>query len=199
MSRNLSLALTAVVLFAAGTTGVTQAADTFNIDKTHSSILFAVKHMVISKVKGEFDEYSGSIQYDEADVTKSSVEVTIKTASIDTKDEKRDGHLKSPDFFDAEKYPEITFKSKYIEKSKDGFVAVGDFTMHGVTKEIKIPFEITGVITDPWGNTRMGVSAELTLDRQDYGVSWSQKMDAGGLVVGDDVEIEIEVEAVKAK
>ena len=199
MIRNLLFVLTAAVIFTAGTAGVTQAADTFNIDKTHSSILFAVKHMVISKVKGAFDEYSGTIQYDEADITESSVEVTIKTASIDTRDEKRDGHLKNSDFFDAEKYPEITFKSKRIEKSKDGFVAVGDFTMRGVTKEITIPFEITGVITDPWGNTRMGVSAELKLNRQDYGVSWSQKMDAGGLVVGDDVEIEIEVEAVKAK
>ncbi|UCH84265.1 MAG: polyisoprenoid-binding protein, partial [Candidatus Latescibacterota bacterium] len=161
--------------------------------------MFAVKHMVVSKVKGEFNEYSGTILYDEADVTKSSVDVTIKTASIDTKDQKRDDHLRNPDFFDAETYPEITFKSKQIKKSEDGFVAVGDLTMHGVTKEITIPFEITGVIDDPWGNTRMGVSAELELNRQDYGVSWSQKLDAGGLVVGDNVEIEIEIEAIKAK
>lgn len=199
MSRNLFIVFVTFAVLTSGAAGVTMAADTFAIDKTHSSILFAVKHMVISKVKGEFVDYAGTIQYDAADVTKSSVEVTIKTASIDTKDEKRDEHLRNPDFFDAEKFPEITFESKRVEKSKDGFVAIGDLTMHGVTKEITIPFEITGVIKDPWGNTRMGVSAELELNRQDYGVSWSQKMDAGGLIVGDDVEIEIEIEAIKAK
>jgi polyisoprenoid-binding protein YceI len=199
MSRNLLFVLAAVFIFTTGTTGGALAADTYTIDKAHSSVLFVVKHMVISKVKGEFNEYTGVIQYDEADVAKSSVEVTIKTASIGTRDEKRDGHLRSPDFFDAEKYPEITFKSKRIEKSEDGFVAVGDLTMRGVTKEIKIPFEITGFVTDPWGNTRMGVSAELKIDRQDYGISWSQKLDAGGLVVSDTVEIELEIEAVKAK
>jgi len=199
MSGRILLGLLAVCVVVTGTNGLALAADTFNIDKSHSSIMFAVKHMVVSKVKGEFNEYSGTILYDEADVTKSSVEVTIKTASIDTKDQKRDDHLRSPDFFDAEKHPEITFKSKRVEKAKDGFVAVGDLTMHGVTKEITIPFEITGVINDPWGNTRMGVSAELELNRQDYGVSWSQKLDTGGLVVGDDVGIEIEIEAIKAK
>jgi len=198
MNRILLFVVAACVLFA-GSAGTATAADTFTIDKSHSSILFAVKHMVIAKVKGEFAEYSGTILYDQADISKSSVEVTIKTASIDTKDEKRDDHLRNPDFFDAETYPDITFKSKAISKTEKGFVAKGDLTMRGVTKEIEIPFEITGVITDPWGNTRMGVSAELELNRQDYGVSWSKSLDTGGLVVGDNVEIEIEIEAIKAQ
>jgi polyisoprenoid-binding protein YceI len=198
MTRILLFVAATCVLFA-GSAGTAIAADTFSIDKSHSSILFAVKHMVITKVKGEFTEYAGTILYDASDVSKSSVEVTIKTASIDTKDEKRDDHLRNPDFFDTETYPEITFKSKAISKSEKGFVATGDLTMRGVTKEIEIPFEITGVIDDPWGNTRMGVAAELELNRQDYGISWSKSLDAGGLVVGDNVEIEIEIEAIKAK
>ena len=175
------------------------AADKFIIDKTHSSVQFSVSHMVISKIKGEFGDYTGSIVYDDKDITKSSVNVTIKVASIDTKDEKRDEHLRNTDFFDASTYPEITFKSKRVEKSGDGFVAIGDLTMRGVTKEISMPFTVAGVITDPWGNTRMGASATLKLNRQDYGISFSQKLDNGGLMVGDNVDIEIEIEAVLAK
>ncbi|MEJ2720205.1 MAG: YceI family protein [bacterium] len=174
------------------------AADTYTIDRTHSSVLFVVKHMVISKVKGEFNEFSGTIKHDEGDIANSSVDVTIKTASVDTKNERRDGHLKSADFFDVEQHPEITFKSKKIEKTDAGLVAVGDLTMRGVTKEVRVPYEITGTITDPRGNRRMGISAKLTLNRQDYGVSWNQTLDAGGLVVSDDVGIEIELEAIKA-
>ena len=186
-------ALSAVIV----STGL--AADKYVIDKSHSSVLFSVRHMVISKVKGAFGEYAGTILYDADDITKSSADVTFKVASINTKDEKRDEHLRSPDFFDAANHPEITFKSKRVEKSGDETVLVGDLTMHGVTKEISMPFEITGVITDQWGNTRMGASAKLKLNRQDYGVSWSKKLDNGGLVVGDDVEIEIDIEAIKEK
>ena len=174
-------------------------ADKYTIDRTHSSIGFGVRHMVVSKVKGEFNEFAGTILYDDKDITKSGVEVTIKTATIDTKDAKRDEHLKSPDFFDAPKHPEISFKSKRIEKMEDGYVAVGDLTMRGVTKEIRIPFTIAGMVTDPYGNTRLGLSARTKVNRQDYGVSWSKELDSGGLVVSDDVEIEIEIEAVKAK
>lgn len=125
--------------------------------------------------------------------------MSIKVASIDTKDAKRDEHLRSPDFFDVGTHPAITFKSKKIEKTDNGVVAVGDLTMRGVTKEIRIPFEFAGTIDDPYGNTRLGLSARTSLNRQDYGVSWSKKLDAGGLVVGDDVEIMIEIEAIKAK
>lgn len=189
----LAFALSAIYVSSAA------AADKFTIDKTHSSIQFSVSHMVISKVKGEFNDYSGTIIYDQADITKSSIDVIIKVASIDTKDEKRDDHLRNPDFFDAESFPEITFKSKRVEKSGDGYVAVGDLTMRGVTKEVSMPFTVAGVITDPWGNTRMGASATLKVNRQDYGVSFSKKLDNGGLLVGDDVDIEIEIETVMAK
>lgn len=190
----------AAILLAVGLmAGTTWAADTYTIDRSHSSVQFIVRHLVVTKVKGEFNEYTGTILYDDKDITKSSVEVTIKATSIDTKDAKRDDHLRSPDFFDVAKFPEVTFKSKRIEKAGDGYAAVGDLTMHGVTKEIRIPFTIAGVITDPWGNTRLGLSAETAINRQDYGVSWSKKLDNGGLVAGDDVTIELEIEAVKAK
>jgi polyisoprenoid-binding protein YceI len=175
------------------------AAEEYKIDRAHSSVGFAVRHMVVSKVKGEFNEWSGTILYDDKDISKSSVEVNLKTASVDTKDVKRDEHLRSADFFDVEKHPEIIFKSKRIEKSDNGYVAVGDLTLRGVTKEIRIPFEIAGMITDPYGNTRMGLSASTKINRQDFGVSWSKTLDTGGLVVSDDVDIEIEIEAVKAK
>ncbi len=199
MNRILVFVMLTTCLIVSGIVGAVLAVDTYTFDKAHSSIAFAAKHMVITKVRGEFNEYTGSIQYDEADITKSSVTVTIKTASIDTKNQKRDDHLRSADFFDAEKFPEITFKSKKIEKTENGLVMTGDLTMHGVTKEIRIPFEITGVVKDPWGNTRMGASAALTINRQDYGVSWNQSLDAGGVVVSDDIEIEIEIEAIAAK
>jgi polyisoprenoid-binding protein YceI len=186
-----------LTLAAAASTGV--AADAYTIDGNHSSIGFTVKHMVVTKVKGGFDEFAGTILYDEKDITKSSVSVTIKTASVDTNTPKRDDDLRSPNFFDATKYPEITFTSRRVEKSGDGYTAVGDLTMHGVTKEIIIPFTIAGTVTDPMGNTRIGLSAHTSLNRQDYGISWSKKLDNGGLVAGDEVEISIEVEAVKAK
>ena len=189
----------AVLVALAGSAATSSAADKYTVDPTHSSIGFAVRHMVVSKVKGYFNEYTATILYDDKDITKSSAEVTIKTASIDTRDAKRDEHLRTPDFFDAAKYPEIAFKSKRIEKSGEGFVAVGDLTMRGVTKEIQLPFTFAGVVTDPWGNTRLGLSASTKLNRQDYGVSWSKSLDSGGLVVADDVEIAIEIEAIKAK
>lgn len=187
--------LAALAAFAA--TGT--AADKYSADPAHSSIGFAVKHMVVSKVKGYFNDYTVDIVYDDKDITKSSVVVAIKTASIDTKQAKRDDHLRSPDFFDAAKFPEITFKSKRIEKSGDGYAAVGDLTMRGVTKEITLPFTFAGVVTDPYGNTRLGLSGGTKINRQDYGVSWSKSLDNGGLVVSDDVEIEVEIEAVKDK
>ncbi len=179
--------------------GTALSADRYQIDPVHSSIIFSVRHLVINKVKGNFKEFSGTIYYDENDVTKSSVEVTIKTASINTDNAKRDAHLRSPDFFDAAKYPEITFRSKRIIREGDRYVAIGDLTMRGVSREIRIPFKIIGKVTDPWGNTRIGVEASLTLNRQDYGISWSQTLDNGGLVVGNEVDIELNIQAVKQK
>jgi len=191
---------TAIVFAAlAALAATSMAADNYAVDRTHSSVGFAVKHMVVSKVKGYFNDYTVNIVYDDKDITKSSVEVAIKTASIDTKEAKRDEHLRSTDFFDAAKSPEITFKSKRIEKSGENYVAIGDLTMRGVTKEIKLTFTFAGVVTDPYGNTRLGLSASTKLNRQDYGLSWSKMLESGGLVVANDVEVAIEIEAIKAK
>jgi polyisoprenoid-binding protein YceI len=152
--------------------------------------------MVISNVKGGFADVAGVIMYDESDVAKSSVEVTIKTASVNTNNEKRDEHLRSPDFFDADKYPDITFKSKAINKTDDGLALVGILTIKGISKEVTFPFEITGKLTDPWGSVRIGAEAKLKINRQDFGLTWNKALETGGLVVGNDVKIELNVEAV---
>lgn len=182
-----------VMLLAAASYGV----DNYQIDPVHSSIDFSVKHLVISNVKGNFTDFSGAIMYDSTDIAKSSAEVTIKSATINTGNPTRDKHLMSPDFFDAVKYPEITFKSSKIEKKGDGFAMTGTLTMHGVSKEIAIPFNILGTIKDPQGKFRMGAEGSLTINRQDYGVSWSKALETGGLVVGNDVIIDLSIEAVK--
>ncbi|MDQ7053998.1 MAG: YceI family protein [candidate division KSB1 bacterium] len=179
--------------------GTALSADRYQIDPVHSSIAFSVRHMVINKVKGNFKEFTGTILYDEKDISKSSVSVTIQAASIDTDNSKRDDHLRSADFFDVQKYPTITFKSKRIVKEGDGYVAIGDLTMHGVTREVRIPFQILGKVVDPWGNTRIGVEASLILNRHDFGISWSKTLDNGGLVVGNEVMIELNIEAIKQK
>jgi polyisoprenoid-binding protein YceI len=174
------------------------AAGAYAIDPAHSSVGFSVRHLGINDVPGRFREFSGSIQYDPANVTNSSVTFAAKAASIDTAVERRDAHLRSADFFDVANHPEITFKSTRIEKKgSQEFVAHGDFTMRGVTKQIAIPFKLHGTITDQRGKMRLGVEAGLTINRQDYGVSWSQKLDSGGLVVANDVKVTLLLESVK--
>lgn len=175
--------------------GSAHAGEAYEVERAHSSISFAVTHMVLSKTKGQFQDFSGKVMLDEKDITNSSVEVTIKTASIDTDDPKRDGHLKSADFFDVEKYPTITFKSKKVMKSNAGFSVVGDLTIRDVTKEVTIPFTMKGPIS-AMGSKRFGAEGSLTINRQDFGVSWSQTLDNGGLVVGNEVEIALQIEAV---
>jgi len=175
------------------------AADEYSIDAAHSSVGFAVKHMVISTVKGSFADVSGVIMYDESDVTKSSVDVVIKAASVNTNNQKRDDHLKSPDFFDTASHPDITFKSSKIEKTKDGLVMTGTLTIRGVAKEVSMPLELTDTMTDPWGSVRFGAETSLEINRQDYGVSWNNVLDNGGLVVSDNVKIQISVELIKKK
>ena len=171
---------------------------TYAIDPAHSSINFAVRHLLINDVRGRFDDYSGTILYNADDVSRSSVEFTAKVASIDTDIAKRDEHLRTADFFDVAKYPEMTFKSTRVErKGEDGFIAHGDFTLHGVTKQVALPFKLAGAVKDPWGGTRMGVEAATTINRQDYGVKWNQPMAEGGFVVADDVRIGLVLEAVK--
>ena len=172
------------------------AQDSYTIDPVHTSIAFKVKHMMVSDVKGQFERFTGTIVLDPKNIEASSVDVTIEAPSVSTNNEKRDGHLKSPDFFDVEKYPTITFKSKKVMKKGEQWVAVGDFTMRGVTKEIELPFTVTGPVTAGTASI-IGVSAATEINRQDFGVSWNKSLDAGGVVVSDKVRIELEVEAKK--
>lgn len=176
-------------------TGVAAAAtETYKIDPVHSRLSFVVTHMMVSDVEGNFKDFSGDIQFDEKDIKSSSVSVTIKAASINTENEKRDGHLNSPDFFDTAKFPDITFKSEKILSKGDGYLAVGPLTMHGVTKEVQIPFKVKGPVQ--LGPTkRIGVTGSLTINRQDYGVSWSKSLDNGGVVVSDEVTLNLKIEA----
>ena len=190
--KSVFLALAAVLFLA----GAVFSADKYVIDAAHSDIAFSVKHLGISNVKGKFSVFSGFIMVDEKNLADCSVEVEIRADSVDTANEKRDAHLKTADFFDTEKFPTLTFKSKKVKKTKAGYTATGSFTMHGVTKEINIPFTFQKA-TDPWKKMRIGVEAGLTINRQDYGVNWSNLMDNGGLVVSNQVKIELAVEAVK--
>ncbi|MCA1568158.1 MAG: YceI family protein [Acidobacteria bacterium] len=170
----------------------------YNIDPAHSIIGFSIRHLEIAWVEGRFKDFKGTVHFDESDVTKSSVEFTAKIESIDTGVEPRDKHLRTADFFDAAKYPEMTFKSTRVERrGKDGYVLHGDFTLKGVTKPVALPFTVTGAITDPWGNTRFGVSAQTKIDRRDYGITWGKALENGGLDVGNEVTINLQLEAVK--
>lgn len=172
----------------------------WTIDPFHTNVNFAVKHFGISTVRGRFDEVAGTIVADEAVPSNSKVEVTIKTASIDTDVKMRDDHLRSPDFFDAAKYPEITFKSTRVERrSADNWAAHGILTMHGVSRQISVPFKVAGPVKDERAGARIGVEAKLRLNRQDYGIKYNQLLDNGILAVGNDVNIEIGLEAVTAK
>jgi polyisoprenoid-binding protein YceI len=191
-----SIKLSVLILLLAS---ISYGADTFKIDPVHSAIGFSVRHLVISNVKGNFTDYSGTIVYDSLDISKSSVEISIKASSINTDNTDRDKHLQGPDFFDAVKFQEIAFKSSKIEK-KDGILYItGNLTMHGVTKELTFPFSILGTTNDPWGNFRMGAEAGLELNRQDFGLAWNKALETGGLVVGNEVKIELNIEAVKQK
>mgnify|MGYP001578316563 CR=1 FL=1 len=173
------------------------AADTYAIDPVHSHIGFSARHMLLTNVHGQFKEFSGTILYDEKDVTKSSVKVVIKAISIDTEIERRDNHLRSADFLDVANHPEIAFESKQIEKRGESLVCIGTLTIRGVTREVAIPFTLLGPVKDPQGQPRVGIEGSLTLNRQDYGVSWSRTLDGGGLVVADELRISLSVEAVK--
>jgi polyisoprenoid-binding protein YceI len=170
----------------------------YKIDPAHSVIGFSIRHYEISLVRGRFKDFTGTIRYDEADVSKSSVEFAAKIESIDTGVDARNAHLRTADFFDAAKYPEMTFKSTRVErKAQDQYVLHGDFTLKGVTKQISFPFTITGAIKDAQGNTRFGVAAQTKIDRRDYSITWGNPMVNGGLDVGNEVMIDLQLEAVK--
>jgi polyisoprenoid-binding protein YceI len=189
--------LTALFLFAISTPQLF--AGNYTIDKNHSEVSFSVTHMVISEVEGNFSDYTVDLNFDQNDLSNFSVETIIKIASINTENEKRDNHLRSPDFFDAAKYPDMIFKSNKLEKTDKGYIAHGTLSMHGISKEVSLPFKVTGPIKDPWGNTRIGIKAVLEVNRQDFKVKWSQTMDGGGLVVSDEVEINISAEFILNK
>lgn len=178
--------------------GAAWAADDYNIDPVHSRVGFAVKHMAVSTVHGRFTDFSGTITYDDKDPAKSFVNVTIKTASINTDNGDRDKDLRGPNFLDAEKFPEITFKSKSVEKKGDGFVAHGTLTIRNVPKDVDLAFTLSGPIDGGRGKM-LGAEAALTINRQDYGVAWTRSMAGGELIVANDVRIEINVEARQAK
>jgi len=174
-----------------------RAADLYNIDPAHSTVGFAVSHMVINTVHGKFNEFTGTVSLDGTAVKEATG--TIQAKSIDTGIEKRDDHLRSDAFFDVAKFPTITFQSKRTEKQGSDTTLIGDFTMHGVTKEISLPLTVKGPIKDPWGNTRVGLQARTKINRRDFGIKFSQTLETGALVVGDEIELEINAEAVKAK
>jgi polyisoprenoid-binding protein YceI len=174
-------------------------ASTWTIDPDHTTAQFKVRHLMISNVKGVFEKVSGTLTLDDKDISKSKVDVVIDIASVNTNIKKRDDHLRSPDFFDAAKFPSMTFTSTKVEQAGVGKLKVsGNLTIKGVTKKVVLDVEgLTPEIKDPWGNARRGASATTSVNRKDFGVNWSGKMDNGGAVVGEDVSIQLEVEFLK--
>jgi len=171
---------------------------TWNIDTAHSGVHFSVRHMVISKVRGSFGSFAGTVTWDDADPRASAVEATLDVGSIDTGVGQRDDHLRSPDFFDAQQFPQIAFKSRGVEpKGTDRLRVTGDLTIHGVTREVDLDVELGGRAKDPWGNERAGFSATGKLNRADFGLHWNQALETGGVVVSDEVKLSIDVEVVK--
>jgi polyisoprenoid-binding protein YceI len=176
------------------------ATTTWNIDPVHSHAEFKVRHMMISNVKGEFKGIKGDLKLNDADSTRSAVEISIDTTTINTGEAQRDGHLKSPDFLDVEKFPTLTFKSTRVAASKSGEVKVsGDLTIHGVTRNVELDVEGPSAPTkDPWGNTRIGLSATTRINRKDFGLTWNAPLETGGILVGEEVNITLDVQFIKA-
>jgi polyisoprenoid-binding protein YceI len=169
----------------------------WKLDQTHSSIEFSAKHMMITTVKGRFAEFEGTVSGNQQSPAGASVNVTIKAASIDTRTEQRDGHLRSPDFLDVEKFPEITFKSTKIAGGKDNFTLTGDLTIRDVTRPVTLDVSFEGQGTDPWGGTRAGFSATGKIDRREFGLVWNQALEAGGVLVSNDIKLQIDAQFVQ--
>ena len=173
------------------------AVDSWKIDEDHSTVSFQVRHL-LTKVRGQFDAFQGTVQMDPQHPETGSVELAIDAASIDTDSTKRDEHLRTPEFFDVAKHPRITFKSRKVQPLGNGrFSVAGTLTLHGVAREVTLPVELLGVSKDPWGGTRAGFATSLTLDRKDYGINWNKSLDTGGYLLGDEVEIDIQLEALR--
>jgi polyisoprenoid-binding protein YceI len=183
---------------ATSTTTTANPITTWQIDPVHSEVGFSVRHLMISTVKGRFTDVQGTLQYDETDPTRSNIEVRIAIASVDTRADQRDAHLRSADFFDAEHYPFMTFKSTRVERTGEGRGKVtGDLTIRGVTQSVTLDAKREGRGKDPWGGERLGFSATTVLNREAFGLTWNQALETGGVVVGDEVKVSIEVEWVK--
>jgi polyisoprenoid-binding protein YceI len=173
----------------------TYAADTYKVDPAHTTVTFSVRHLGINNVKGQFREFAGEILMDDGAVTGASG--TIQVKSLDTGVQKRDDHLRTADFFDAANYPTITFKTKRVEKNAGQIILVADFTMRGVTRELRLPAKLSGPAKDPWGGERIGLEAKTKLNRKDYGIKYHKALETGVLEVGEEVELEINTEAIK--
>ena len=178
---------------------VEETAGIYNFDRAHTYVGFRIKHFGLNEIPGAFRDFSGTINYDPKDVTKSSVEFSAKVTSIDTGIAARDNHLRTADFFEVEKFPDMSFKSTKVEKKGKNLLVTGDFTLKGVTKQIAIPFTMLGAIKDQRGNMHIGIAATTMLNRQDYGVKWSQKLDNGSLAVDDMVKVDLQIDAAMKK
>lgn len=171
----------------------------YSIDPAHSRIGFVARHAMVTKVRGSFDEFTGAIHLDAAEPARATAEISIDVASVDTRNEQRDGHLRTNDFFDAQTYPTITFKSTSVKQlDESNFAVTGDLTIKGVTKSVTVDFEFAGVATDPFGNVRAGFEGTASLNRSDYGVSFNAALETGGLLVSEKITIEIEISAIKS-
>lgn len=195
MSKWAGLMAGAVVVASMGVARAQEAAasagDSFVIDRAHSTLEFRVQHLVISKVRGTFGDYTGSLALKDGKLE--SLEGAVKAATIDTANADRDKHVRSPDFLNADAHPEITFKSTAVQAAK----LVGDLTINGVTRSVELAYSLNGPIQDPWGKTRLGLEASGTIDRQEFGLTWNQALEAGGVVVGNDVDILLNAEFIK--
>ena len=181
-------------------TTASNATSTWNIDPAHSVAEFKVKHMMISNVKGQFTGIQGTLTHSEKSPTESHIEVTIHAASVNTREAQRDAHLKSADFFDAEKFPTLTFKSTKVTRNGDGELSVaGDLTIHGITRPVVLAVEgPTAPGKDPWGNSRIGASATTKINRKDFGLTWNAALETGGILVGEEVTITLDMQFIKA-
>jgi len=175
-------------------------AETWNFDKAHSSIGFSAQHMLISSVSGKFEDYDGAVIFDSKSPEKGSAEITIQVKSINTDNVTRDNHLKTSDFFEADKYPTITFKSTKITKiDEKNFTMTGDLTMKGVTKSVTLQGKLNGIVVDPWGMTRAGFTMTGAINRHDYNIAWDNKLQDGSLIVGEQVDLNLHVEVTKVE
>ena len=178
-------------------TNLTDTTGTWQIDPTHTTIGFSVRHAMIAKVRGRFTDFAGSFTLNGDDPANSSAQLTVLLTSVDTQNDDRDNHLRSAEFFDVESFPEMTFISTGVEAKGSDFVVTGDLSVHGVTKNVPVKFELVGISQDPWGNTRIGFEGEAEINRRDFGLEWNVALDTGGVLVSENIKITLDVEAIK--